>query len=59
MIDALGEADHELFDAMTAEICEYGKTGHLERLRRLDQEAGGESGYGRVAEALRLRLEGE
>jgi len=44
---------------MTAEICEYGKTGHLERLRRLDQEAGWESGYGRVAEALRLRLKGE
>jgi len=59
MIDALGEADHELFDAMTFEICEYGKTARLKRLRRLNKEAGGESGYGRVAEALRLRLKGE
>jgi len=44
---------------MTFEICEYGKTARLKRLRRLNKEAGGKSGYGRVAEASRLRLKGE
>ena len=59
MIDALAGADHEGFDAMTFEICEYGKSTHLERLGKLDADAGGNSGFGRVAEALRSRLEGD
>jgi len=59
MIDCLAAADHELFDAITIELVESGKTSHLNRLRELDRRAGGDTGYGRVADALEARLTGK
>lgn len=59
MIDALATDSHETFDAITMDLAENGKTVHLERLRRLDAEAGGDTGYGRVADTLQASLEGD
>ncbi len=56
LIDALATDHHEIYDAATLEICDYGMAVHIKRLRQLDAAAGGGSGYGRVADALQERI---
>jgi hypothetical protein len=56
MINILPTDSHELGDSLWLEISEGGDATHLEKLRERDQASGGGSIFGKVAEALELRM---